>query len=184
MAPVGWVGAWCAPLSKLGYKSESSHALAKARRDPTARMDSLRLSKYDEVTSQTARLWPMPSKTLVSYFISQPRRLSTGVSANLQWQFGQISSGPCFSPSSREIFRDRPRESARCPPSHQASRRMNVAVVGLWHLGCVTAASLAAGGHDVAGVDFDADTPTLSTVSARHVVRHARCTARGGRRRR
>jgi UDPglucose 6-dehydrogenase len=34
---------------------------------------------------------------------------------------------------------------------------MNVAVVGLWHLGCVTAASLAAGGHTVTGVDFDAD---------------------------
>ena len=32
---------------------------------------------------------------------------------------------------------------------------MKVAVVGLWHLGCVTAASLAAGGHDVAAVDFD-----------------------------
>lgn len=35
---------------------------------------------------------------------------------------------------------------------------MNVAVVGLWHLGCVTAASLAAGGHDVAALDFDAAT--------------------------
>lgn len=35
---------------------------------------------------------------------------------------------------------------------------MNVAVVGLWHLGSVTAASLAVGGHDVVGVDFDADT--------------------------
>ena len=34
---------------------------------------------------------------------------------------------------------------------------MHVAVVGLWHLGCVTAASLAAGGHTVIGVDFDAD---------------------------
>jgi UDPglucose 6-dehydrogenase len=32
---------------------------------------------------------------------------------------------------------------------------VNVAVVGLWHLGCVTAASLAAGGHDVVAVDFD-----------------------------
>ena len=35
---------------------------------------------------------------------------------------------------------------------------MKTAVVGLWHLGSVTAASLAAGGHDVVGVDFDADT--------------------------
>jgi UDPglucose 6-dehydrogenase len=35
---------------------------------------------------------------------------------------------------------------------------MKVAVAGLWHLGCVTAASLAAGGHHVTGVDFDADT--------------------------
>src|SRR4051812_16507628 len=32
---------------------------------------------------------------------------------------------------------------------------MNVAVAGLWHLGCVTAASLAAAGHHVAGIDFD-----------------------------
>ena len=32
---------------------------------------------------------------------------------------------------------------------------MKVAVVGLWHLGCVTAACLAGGGHDVVGVDFD-----------------------------
>lgn len=34
---------------------------------------------------------------------------------------------------------------------------MHVAVVGLWHLGCVTAASLVAGGHVVTGVDFDED---------------------------
>lgn len=35
---------------------------------------------------------------------------------------------------------------------------MRVAVVGLWHLGCVTAASLAAGGHEVTAVDFDTGT--------------------------
>lgn len=35
---------------------------------------------------------------------------------------------------------------------------MKVAVIGLWHLGCVTAASLSAGGHLVAGIDFDAGT--------------------------
>lgn len=34
---------------------------------------------------------------------------------------------------------------------------MRVAVAGLWHLGCVTAASLAAGGHTVIGIDFQAD---------------------------
>jgi UDPglucose 6-dehydrogenase len=34
---------------------------------------------------------------------------------------------------------------------------MHVAVAGLWHLGCVTAASLAAGGHHVTGIDFDAE---------------------------
>src|ERR1700736_5883194 len=39
--------------------------------------------------------------------------------------------------------------------------RMNVCVVGLWHLGTVTAACLASGGHDVVGLDFD------STVVAR-----------------
>ena len=33
---------------------------------------------------------------------------------------------------------------------------MHVAVAGLWHLGCVTAASVAAGGHTVTGIDFDA----------------------------
>ena len=33
---------------------------------------------------------------------------------------------------------------------------MHVAVAGLWHLGCVTAASLAAAGHDVTGIEFDA----------------------------
>jgi UDPglucose 6-dehydrogenase len=32
---------------------------------------------------------------------------------------------------------------------------MNVCVQGLWHLGCVTAACLAAGGHTVTGLDFD-----------------------------
>ena len=32
---------------------------------------------------------------------------------------------------------------------------MNVAVVGLWHLGTVTAACLAAAGHRVVGLDFD-----------------------------
>ena len=30
---------------------------------------------------------------------------------------------------------------------------MRVAVYGLWHLGCVTAACLAEGGHDVIGLD-------------------------------
>lgn len=33
---------------------------------------------------------------------------------------------------------------------------MNVCVLGLWHLGTVTAACLAAGCHDVTGLDFDA----------------------------
>ena len=37
---------------------------------------------------------------------------------------------------------------------------MTVAVLGLWHLGCVTAASLASAGHDVVGVDTDATTVT------------------------
>lgn len=32
---------------------------------------------------------------------------------------------------------------------------MRVAVYGLWHLGCVTAACCAAGGHDVVGLDLD-----------------------------
>jgi len=32
---------------------------------------------------------------------------------------------------------------------------MNVCILGLWHLGTVTAACLAANGHDVAGLDFD-----------------------------
>lgn len=35
---------------------------------------------------------------------------------------------------------------------------MKVCVVGLWHLGSVTAACLADGGHDVTGLDFDAKT--------------------------
>jgi UDPglucose 6-dehydrogenase len=35
--------------------------------------------------------------------------------------------------------------------------RMRVTVLGLWHLGSVTAACLAAGGHDVVGLDPDAD---------------------------
>ncbi len=35
---------------------------------------------------------------------------------------------------------------------------MKVCVVGLWHLGTVTAACLASGGHDVVGLDFDPET--------------------------
>lgn len=35
---------------------------------------------------------------------------------------------------------------------------MKVCVVGLWHLGPVTAACLASGGHDAVGLDFNADT--------------------------
>src|SRR5580765_1076004 len=34
---------------------------------------------------------------------------------------------------------------------------MKVCVVGLWHLGTVTAACLASGGHDVRGFDDDLD---------------------------
>ncbi len=37
---------------------------------------------------------------------------------------------------------------------------MNVCVFGLWHLGTVTAACLADGGHQVVGLDFNADTIT------------------------
>ncbi len=36
--------------------------------------------------------------------------------------------------------------------------RMKVCVLGLWHLGTVTAACLAAGGHEVTGLDFEATT--------------------------
>ena len=32
---------------------------------------------------------------------------------------------------------------------------MKICVLGLWHLGTVTAACLAAGGHRVTGLDFD-----------------------------
>ena len=32
---------------------------------------------------------------------------------------------------------------------------MKVCVLGLWHLGTVTAACLASGGHQVVGLDFD-----------------------------
>src|SRR3990172_9350074 len=32
---------------------------------------------------------------------------------------------------------------------------MKVCVLGLWHLGTVTAACLASGGHEVTGLDFD-----------------------------
>ncbi len=32
---------------------------------------------------------------------------------------------------------------------------MKVCVLGLWHLGTVTAACLASGGHEVMGLDFD-----------------------------
>ena len=39
---------------------------------------------------------------------------------------------------------------------------MIVCVVGLWHLGCVTTACLAAAGHQVIAVDFDA--ATISTI--------------------
>jgi UDPglucose 6-dehydrogenase len=36
--------------------------------------------------------------------------------------------------------------------------RVNICVVGLWHLGSVTAACLASGGHDVVGYDANAET--------------------------
>jgi UDPglucose 6-dehydrogenase len=41
---------------------------------------------------------------------------------------------------------------------------MRVAVYGLWHLGCVTAACLAEGGHDVIGLDLD--TVTVAGLEA------------------
>jgi UDPglucose 6-dehydrogenase len=41
---------------------------------------------------------------------------------------------------------------------------MRVCVLGLWHLGSVTAACLAAAGHDVTGLDFDA--PVVSALSS------------------
>jgi UDPglucose 6-dehydrogenase len=41
---------------------------------------------------------------------------------------------------------------------------MNVCVLGLWHLGSVTAAALAALGHQVVGFDFDA--PRVAELNA------------------
>jgi UDPglucose 6-dehydrogenase len=41
-------------------------------------------------------------------------------------------------------------------PAVQASQRELVGVIGLWHLGCVTAACLAEAGYEVLGVDPDA----------------------------
>jgi UDPglucose 6-dehydrogenase len=43
---------------------------------------------------------------------------------------------------------------------------MNVVVQGLWHLGCVTAGCLAAAGHRVVGLDFDADLDALRAGKA------------------
>ena len=43
---------------------------------------------------------------------------------------------------------------------------MRVCVVGLWHLGTVTAACLASGGHDVVGLDFDVE--TIEKLQAGH----------------
>src|SRR5215475_6430214 len=34
---------------------------------------------------------------------------------------------------------------------------MRIVVLGLWHLGCVTAACVASAGHAVTGVDLDSD---------------------------
>jgi UDPglucose 6-dehydrogenase len=41
---------------------------------------------------------------------------------------------------------------------------VNVCVLGLWHLGTVTAACLASAGHDVTGIDFDS--PIVAKLSA------------------
>jgi UDPglucose 6-dehydrogenase len=61
---------------------------------------------------------------------------------------------------------------------------MRVAVYGLWHLGCVTAACLAEGGHDVIGLELDAATvagleaghPPLHEPGLVELI-HAGCTA-------
>src|SRR5262249_42770064 len=61
---------------------------------------------------------------------------------------------------------------------------MRVAVYGLWHLGCVTAACLAEAGHDVIGLDLDADTiaglyagPTPLNEPGLSELIHASCAA-------
>src|SRR5271156_1076904 len=45
-------------------------------------------------------------------------------------------------------------------PAHSRNASMNIGVLGLWHLGSVTAAGLAALGHRVIGLDFDAQRVT------------------------
>ena len=56
---------------------------------------------------------------------------------------------------------------------------MKVCVVGLWHLGTVTAACLASAGHQVIGFDFDHETipPVLNLRSL-----NRRATPKGDRR--
>ena len=59
-------------------------------------------------------------------------------------------------------------------------------MLGLWHLGTVTAACLAAGGHDVTGLDFDpavvsrlaAGNPPLFEPGLEDLVRSGLATGR------
>jgi UDPglucose 6-dehydrogenase len=46
-------------------------------------------------------------------------------------------------------------ELPKCQRGHCGRTRVRIVVLGLWHLGSVTAAALAALGHQVVGVDFD-----------------------------
>src|SRR5262245_28590864 len=66
-------------------------------------------------------------------------------------------SPPTSLPRIQESGETDTRPSPPAPPvSRERSSAMRVAVFGLWHLGCVTAACLARLGHHVVGLDPDA----------------------------
>src|SRR3989304_6693792 len=51
--------------------------------------------------------------------------------------------------------------NAGIPPENSVGARgpgMNICVLGLWHLGLVTAACLSEAGHKVVGIEFDEET--------------------------
>ena len=60
-------------------------------------------------------------------------------------------------PEDRSIVWERSSESSDIPRNH-GGRGMKICVLGLWHLGTVTAACLASQGHSVVGLDFDEET--------------------------
>lgn len=104
----------------------------------------------------------------LALFLASPQ--SDGISGRLisalwdDWPGLRAESPALQSPDTYALRRVLPQTTLADPVVRPARDSLNVCVAGLWHLGCVTAAAVAAAGHHV--MAFDSDSTLIDDLRA------------------